>query len=314
MRIESADRLKGLCIVLMIVGHCLIPEALHDAIYLFHIPMFFFIAGFFFKPAPIGNRLRSDARRLLVPYVVCILAVSFRYGIDSVRLGDGGALVRYLISALVVGPGIDFLRWSDLDVGPVWFLVALFWCRTVFNLLLRLRYGIGISITLGALCCSVGSVVCLPFGLMHGMMGLFFAAMGRVAAGHRERFQGRGALPVAALCTVPAFFIHSLDMHTGLFPCYALNLFVSVAACSLLWNVFYAVESSNYKILSFLSWAGRFSLLVLMVHYFEFMALFLNEKLSFLPGYAFVAFRVGMDLAVSFVLSKIPFVRKFCIL
>lgn len=36
--------------------------------------------------------------------------------------------------------------------------------------------------------------------------------------------------------------------------------------------------------------------------------------ISFLPGYAFVAFRVGMDLSVSFVLSKIPFVRKFCIL
>lgn len=314
MRIETADRLKGLCIILMIVGHCVIPEALHDAIYLFHIPLFFFIAGFFFKPAPIGKRLRSDARRLLVPYVVCILAVALRYGIDSVRLGDCEALVRYMVSSLVVGPGIDFLRWSDLDVGPIWFLVALFWCRTYFNLLLRLRYGVWISVMLGALCCCVGSMVCLPFGLMHGMMGLFFAAMGHVAAGQRERFQSRGFLPVAALCTVPVFFIPSLDMHTGLYPYYALNLVVSLAACGLLWNLFYVVEGSNYRILSFLAWAGRFSLLVLMVHYFEFMALFLNEKLSFLPGYAFVALRVGVDLVVSFALSKVPFVRKFCIL
>ena len=314
MRIETADRLKGLCIILMIVGHCLIPEALHDAIYLFHIPMFFFVAGFFFKPAPIGDRLRSDARRLLVPYVVCILVVSFRYGIDSVRLGNGEALVRYLISSLVVGPGIDFLRWSDLDVGPIWFLVALFWCRTVFNLLLRLRYGVGIAVVTGALCCCFGSMVCLPFGLMQGMMGLFFAGMGYVARSHRERFQSRSFLPVAVLCTVPALLIPSMDMHTGLYPCYVLNLVVSVSACGLLWNVFYIAESSNFRALSFLAWAGRFSLLVLMVHYFEFMALFLYEKLSFLPGYAIVLIRVGVDLVVSFALSKVSFVRKFCIL
>jgi fucose 4-O-acetylase-like acetyltransferase len=121
-------------------------------------------------------------------------------------------------------------------------------------------------------------------------------------------------LPVAVLCTVPALLIPSMDMHTGLYPCYVLNLVVSVAACGLLWNVFYIAESSNFRALSFLAWAGRFSLLVLMVHYFEFMALFLYEKLSFLPGYAIVLIRVGVDLVVSFALSKVSFVRKFCIL
>lgn len=314
MRIETADRLKGLCIVLMIVGHCLIPDALHDAIYLFHIPMFFFIAGFFFKPAPVRSRLRSDARRLLLPYVVCVLLVSIRYGIDSVRIGSTDVLIRFLVTSIVVGPDIDFSKWTDLAVGPIWFLFSLFWCRTILNLLLRWRYGFVVSMLIGVGCCCMGQRVQLPFGLMQGMAGLFFAGAGYLAGQHRDVFQRRRLLPVAIVCALPAVFIPSMDMHPGIYPYYALNLVVSLAACGLLWNVFYIAESATFRGLEFLSWAGRFSLLILMVHYFEFMTFYWYEKFSFLPAFGIVIVRVCVDLAVSFGLSKIPFVRKFCIL
>ena len=314
MRIETADRLKGLCILLMIVGHCFIPDALHDAIYLFHIPMFFFIAGFFFKPAPIGKRLRSDARRLLVPYFVCILLVALKYGIDSLRLGSADDLLHFIVSSLVVGPDIDFMGWTNLAIGPVWFLFSLFWCRTILNLLLRVRYGIWISMLIGIGACLVGPRIHLPFGLLQGMAGLFFAGAGHVAAMHKETFQKRSLVPIAVACTLPAVFIPSMDMHPGIYPYYVLNLVVSLAACSLLWNLLYVVESSSFKVLSFLSWAGRFSLLVLMVHYFEFMTFYWYEKFSFLPAFAIVIVRVCAVLAVSFGLSKVPFIRKFCIL
>ena len=313
MRIETADRLKGLCIVLMIVGHCLIPDALHDAIYLFHIPMFFFIAGFFFKPAPVRSRLRSDARRLLFPYVVCVLLVSIRYGIDSVRIGSTDVLIRFLVTSVVVGPDIDFSKWIDLAVGPIWFLFSLFWCRTILNLLLRWRYGFVVSMLIGVGCCCMGQRVQLPFGLMQGMAGLFFAGAGYLAGQHRDVFQRRRLLPVAIVCALPAVFIPSMDMHPGIYPYYALNLVVSLAACGLLWNVFYIAESATFRGLEFLSWAGRFSLLILMVHYFEFMTFYWYEKFSFLPAFGIVIVRVCVDLAVSFGLSKIPFVRKFCI-
>ena len=314
MRIETADRLKGLCIILMIVGHCLIPNALHDAIYLFHIPMFFFIAGFFFKPAPIGKRLRSDARRLLLPYVVCILLVVLRYGIDALRIGNTDVLVRFLVSSVVVGPDIDFSKWTGLAIGPIWFLCSLFWCRTILNLLLRFRYGVVVSMLIGVGCCCVGQRLHLPFGLMQGMTGLFFACAGYLAGNHREIFQRRRLLPVAIVCALPAVFIPSMDMNPGLFPYYVLNLVVSLAACCLLWNAFYVTEASTFKGLAFLSWAGRFSLLVLMVHYFEFMTFYWYEKFSFMPAFAVALVRVCIDLAVSFGLSKITFIRKFCIL
>ncbi len=314
MRIETADRLKGLCIVLMIAGHCLVPKALHDAIYLFHIPMFFFIAGFFFKPAPIVKRLRSDVRRLLLPYFVCVLVVALRYGMDAFRIGNGDALVRLLVASVVVGPDIDFGKWTGLAIGPVWFLCSLFWCRTVLNLLLHLRHGVMVSMLVGLGCCCVGQRLHLPLGLMQGMTGTFFAGAGYLAGNHREFFQRRGLLPVAAVCALPAAFIPSMDMNLGLYPCNLLNLVVSLAACCLLWNVFYVAEGAVFWGLAFLSWTGRFSLLVLMVHYFEFMTFYWYDRLSFLPALAVVPIRVCIDLAVSFGLSKIPFVRKFCIL
>ena len=276
--------------------------------------MFFFIAGFFFKPAPVRSRLRSDARRLLLPYVVCVLLVSIRYGIDSVRIGSTDVLIRFLVTSIVVGPDIDFSKWTDLAVGPIWFLFSLFWCRTILNLLLRWRYGFVVSMLIGVGCCCMGQRVQLPFGLMQGMAGLFFAGAGYLAGQHRDVFQRRRLLPVAIVCALPAVFIPSMDMHPGIYPYYALNLVVSLAACGLLWNVFYIAESATFRGLEFLSWAGRFSLLILMVHYFEFMTFYWYEKFSFLPAFGIVIVRVCVDLAVSFGLSKIPFVRKFCIL
>ena len=41
--------LKGIGIILMVVGHTHCPQIIHDFIYLFHMSLFYFASGFFFK-------------------------------------------------------------------------------------------------------------------------------------------------------------------------------------------------------------------------------------------------------------------------
>ena len=50
MRNEQLSILKGFGIILMVVGHSGAPDLLHDFVYLFHMALFYYASGYFFKP------------------------------------------------------------------------------------------------------------------------------------------------------------------------------------------------------------------------------------------------------------------------
>lgn len=49
-RDTSLDIVKGIGIILMVIGHSGCPKWLHDVIYTFHMPLFFICSGYFYKP------------------------------------------------------------------------------------------------------------------------------------------------------------------------------------------------------------------------------------------------------------------------
>lgn len=55
---------KGICILLMVIGHSGCPQYLHDLIYLFHMPCFFFISGYLLKEKYIINVRLGILKRL----------------------------------------------------------------------------------------------------------------------------------------------------------------------------------------------------------------------------------------------------------
>lgn len=48
-RDNTWDAVKGIGIILMVVGHSGCPMVMHDFIYLFHMGLFFFVSGRFLK-------------------------------------------------------------------------------------------------------------------------------------------------------------------------------------------------------------------------------------------------------------------------
>lgn len=69
-RDSSIDLLKGLGIVAVILGHLEIPMLLRSFIYMFHMPLFFFLSGYLrkeksYKACDIWSRY---AKKLLYPY------------------------------------------------------------------------------------------------------------------------------------------------------------------------------------------------------------------------------------------------------
>ena len=48
-RDSTWDAVKGIGIILMVIGHSGCPTFLHDFIYLFHMGLFFFVSGRYLK-------------------------------------------------------------------------------------------------------------------------------------------------------------------------------------------------------------------------------------------------------------------------
>lgn len=106
-RDSSIDIAKGICIFLMVLGHCFFAGNIRHYIYLFHMPFFFFVSGFFFSTRKTFSEfIIQKTRRLLVPFVI--------YWIFA-------AVINFAAKALLTHQ----LCLTVQDVGPLWFLISL---------------------------------------------------------------------------------------------------------------------------------------------------------------------------------------------
>lgn len=137
-RLDWIDIAKGIAIILVIVGHTVPnPSPLRHAIFSFHMPVFFILAGYTFRPKAWRELLNGSVSRLLVPYVVLALARQVPTFLMSGAPLTGGALVSGL-ETLAFASGVDVPGFGIAAVGMSWFLAALFTSRVLFNAMVRL--------------------------------------------------------------------------------------------------------------------------------------------------------------------------------
>lgn len=137
-RLDWIDIAKGIAIILVIVGHTVPnPSPLRHAIFSFHMPVFFILAGYTFRPKPWRELLSGSVPRLLVPYLVLALAWQVPTFLMSGAPLTGGTLLAGL-ETLVFASGVDVPGLGVAAVGMAWFLTALFTSRLLFNALVLL--------------------------------------------------------------------------------------------------------------------------------------------------------------------------------
>lgn len=138
MRRQEISILKAIGIILMVVGHSGCPALLRDAIYQFHMPLFFIASGMCLKEEHIGNIKGFVIRKIKGvwwPYVkygtLFLLLHNVFYHLNIYNSSYG-----YLDSVSNLYTIKDFL-WkftkvirmtgSEQLLGGFWFLHALFW-------------------------------------------------------------------------------------------------------------------------------------------------------------------------------------------
>src|SRR5512145_3153407 len=125
-RVGYVDIAKGIGIILVVMAHndfALISPFAHKLIYSFHMPMFFFMSGMFFKPdLPFWNFLQNRFRKLLKPFLFMILFIYFTsISFSKVSILEAS---RRLLKA-TYGNG-HYLDWVQLWFLPHLFVVSLF--------------------------------------------------------------------------------------------------------------------------------------------------------------------------------------------
>ncbi len=164
-RNQSVDIVKGIGIILMIVGHSYSTDAgglLLKWIYSFHMPIFFITTGVLAggKGRNGGVNLKKKVQALLVPYFIY------------------GTLYQLFLAALAIlggAPAVSTILYRiklvlTLDGSAMWFLPAMFVASMLFSVTQKWRYG---QIALAVLSMTIW--ICGP--AVHGFFGCFFRAL-----------------------------------------------------------------------------------------------------------------------------------------
>ena len=124
------DVLKGMAIILVVVGHNS-NDSIKEFIYCFHMPLFFLLSGFIFSPKPIKQYLTKSFRRLVIPYIAFWVTISIPQII--LFLSDENAFdnCKYLIKAILYGGTL-----LTGVYGVFWFVPVLWVASNLFNYIL----------------------------------------------------------------------------------------------------------------------------------------------------------------------------------
>ena len=129
-RIGYIDFLRFFGILAMVMGHIGFYGIFDKWIHIFHMPLFFIVAGFFYKDQGFFPMLKKRVRTLLIPYLF---------------FGVFHCVFSFIISKQIDLHAIYLFLWENTAekgipiAGALWFLPAIFFSEHMFWLVQRLK-------------------------------------------------------------------------------------------------------------------------------------------------------------------------------
>ena len=126
-RIEYIDVLRGLGIIIMIMGHVGFGGKFDRFIHTFHMPLFFFISGYLFTKRDsfsMVSLVKKKARQLLIPYICFGI---FHYIIWVLFVRTTQSFSTPLISL------VSYNTKNMPIAGALWFFTALFFTEVFYS-------------------------------------------------------------------------------------------------------------------------------------------------------------------------------------
>lgn len=196
-RILEIDWLKSVCIVLMVTFHLVYIETTYpyakEAVYVFHMPVFLLISGYFARRTPSATHLRRMLWRIGLPY----LLMESAYIVGAAFLP-----IREHIATLT--PAVFFYHLFLHPLGPYWFLHTLLLCLLASDLCARIageRHPL-LRLALFGVCL----LVCYAFSFGAAPLALWYLigmALALYAPDFMRFFRPRWWMAIAAVVLMP---------------------------------------------------------------------------------------------------------------
>lgn len=204
IRNQSIDVAKGLGILAVVGGHVAADAAVRDAIFLWHMPLFFFISGMLFNPKRGATETAmTKARSLLVPYAAFLMVLALPHLANAWKRGGSDELAAFA-GRLAYG-GRDLTGWFSV----FWFVTCLYATQVVAAALIpALRRRMLVAVALVAL---AGAYVLQQFApdlRSPGNVAVVAFALPIFIAGHLF-----GARPITSAALVGALLAVSLAAY-----------------------------------------------------------------------------------------------------
>lgn len=289
-RIQYIDIAKGIAILAVIVGHVSIrlsglskgASIITACCFTFHMPLFFFLSGYFLH-CDTAIDLKKEVKRLVLPYAcVAILIVLLQIAITKV-LGDypsGMSAERFALewfkAALYGSASISGKElWpQQFRIGAIWFLLALFWARIFVKLSYKFSYPAAIVFGLVFLGAVSACYVWLPLSFQAGLTATMYVYLGTFVRKHNllEGYIGNRLLLAVsipiwmyAVLRFNGFGMGLADFGHSVADIVR-NIIGSIAASYVVLHVSALIEKHSTHLKAAMAKIGRLSLLILAVH------------------------------------------------
>ena len=210
---NSVSFAKGIGIMLMVLGHTFFSAYGYALIYMFHMPLFFFISGYCFKDSHLEdfrNYAKKRISRIYVPFVkwglifLLLHNIFFHLNIYNDTFGFEGEVSQlYGVSDYLKRVFLIFfcLSGNEQLLGGYWFLHTMFFASFIFYGLLKLKRPV------------VGGLIALLLSVLLYFKGITVV---NIYCGAKEF--------LAASCMMAGYLYksHSIDKYVDKYSAYAL--------------------------------------------------------------------------------------------
>lgn len=274
---------KGIGITLMVVGHSGCPNYLHDFIYSFHMVLFYFLSGYFFREDKITKNscgyIFKKIRGLYFPYVkwsvLFILLHNFFFdiGFNDNFLTNREMWVNIKRSLRGLYQGEHFL-------GAYWFLISLLQVFLLFSAIIWLKnilkynhfekFAVGTLFLIGILSNEMG----VDLSIKRELMVLPFYYLGFLGGNRKfvytETFYKISFFVCFPILLVQAFYIQTAVGGNNYGPYYA-YLLSSICGIVLVISISELLQNSTMGRL--FDKLGKYTLHVMTFHFLGFKIL-----------------------------------------
>ena len=286
-RIEYLDIAKGIGILLVVLGHNdfeVISLFVQRLIYSFHMPMFFFLSGYFINASiPFWDFFKKRFHALLKPFLFTLFLIYFA-SVSFEKMGFNTAITRIVKS--LYGSG-HYLDWVQLWFLPHLFAVSLY-AFLFITLVSRLRNRwVKWGLLLATLAIAMPFLHAfypfplsilgkdyelwgLPFSLdLVVATGFFFILGHEVRQVTSEKTFDNWLLLAATggvLLLLNILFPYEIDFNIRLYESFLVNTSEAVLGILFILALSRQIDLHTTRLASFFKYLGNISLIILLFH------------------------------------------------